>query len=304
MAKRPEERFANGTEVANAIGAMLKRASIAMAPHVVPTARAAFATIPPVVVRSETTLSASASSMELDVERLLAAGARRRRFVSAAALVGIIGFGGGAAYLGLRSTSDSAAPAAVAAVTPVTPPVAPTPDARPEQARRQLVYALEGFLRWSTVHTGEPCPDRTDLAAFLDDGSIDPWANPLVITCTAQPADQIVGVISRGPDGMLGTADDITSWSLGPDDTRLIHGPRWQAAPIAPPVAVTPHEPRPTKQPTPPRRHTTAAVAPPPVETTPPVVPPEVAKPPPAGDPTGPTFKGTTLGDDGIPTSR
>jgi hypothetical protein len=57
----------------------------------------------------------------------------------------------------------------------------------------------------------------------------DPWGHQPAITCTDQPNDQIVGVISAGPDGKPGTADDIASWQLDRGVTELVRGTRWTA---------------------------------------------------------------------------
>lgn len=62
----------------------------------------------------------------------------------------------------------------------------------------------------------------------------DSWGHPLAMTCTDQPGDQIVGAISGGPDGKLGTADDIASWQLGRDVTDLVRGGRWSTVPQRP----------------------------------------------------------------------
>jgi hypothetical protein len=82
---------------------------------------------------------------------------------------------------------------------------------------------LDTFVTWSDGHKGAACPDAATIGTTADD----PWKHPFRITCTDQPADQIVGVVSSGPDGVPGTADDVASWQLGPDLTKLVQGPRW-----------------------------------------------------------------------------
>jgi hypothetical protein len=68
----------------------------------------------------------------------------------------------------------------------------------------------------------------------------DPWGHPLSLTCTDQPANQRIGALSAGPDGALGTPDDIGSWQLGRDVTDLVHGSRWVAARSPEPAAALP----------------------------------------------------------------
>jgi hypothetical protein len=56
-----------------------------------------------------------------------------------------------------------------------------------------------------------------------------------VVTCTGQPADQEFGIVSRGPDGVADTHDDIVSWML-PDVRDVLHGSRWRTTVAAPPT--------------------------------------------------------------------
>jgi len=88
---------------------------------------------------------------------------------------------------------------------------------------------LASFVAWSHGHTGAPCPSASALGRPVRD----PWGHPLEITCADQPANQMVGAISAGPDGALGTQDDVASWQLGRDVTDVVHGARWLAAPRA-----------------------------------------------------------------------
>ncbi len=195
--------------------------------------------------------------------------------------LGVVGVAGLATWLALRD-HDSHEPAPAAA-----PVDAPAPAVDPQTVQRhaveqQLTSAVNAFLRWAASHPGADCP----TLAAIGDAGIDPWQHPLVLTCKDQPADQIVGAISLGPDGKLDTGDDVTSWSLV-DVASLAKGPRWQVAkhvakstkPVVTPVAPA------------------AAPAPPPVvPASPPVVKESVKK--------GPSFRGTVLGPDGIPVSR
>lgn len=90
---------------------------------------------------------------------------------------------------------------------------------------------LAGFAGWSHEHPGAPCPKASALASVV----VDPWGNPIEVTCTDQPANQMIGAISLGPDGKPGTSDDIGSWQLGPAVTGAVRGARWVAAPPKPP---------------------------------------------------------------------
>ena len=140
-------------------------------------------------------------------------------------------------------------------------PPGTTPDASPAPATpeahalltAQMRNVLDRFALWSHEHPGAPCPDLLALGI----PTLDPWGHDLQLTCTDQPANQRVGAISAGPDGLTGTDDDIPSWTLGPAITSLARGPRWQPAiaparPSAPPPArpTSPH--RRTPPPSPP----------------------------------------------------
>jgi hypothetical protein len=80
------------------------------------------------------------------------------------------------------------------------------------------------------------------------------------VTCTDQPADQVVGARSAGPDGVLETDDDIVSWTLD-DAMRLARGARWKPA-IAPALPVTDRAPPAPASPAP-RRRPKGPIAPP-----------------------------------------
>ncbi|HEX7702161.1 MAG TPA: hypothetical protein VF403_15595, partial [Kofleriaceae bacterium] len=102
------------------------------------------------------------------------------------------------------------------------PAVAPTPDAGIDTITH-FVGALERFSTWSKTHVGSPCP----TAAILDDAR-DPWGRAFRFSCSDQPGDQIVGLISDGPDGIPNTGDDVASWQLGHEVTALVRGARWR----------------------------------------------------------------------------
>jgi hypothetical protein len=106
-----------------------------------------------------------------------------------------------------------------------------TPAANPRSVlATQMTAVLTRFAAWSRDHAGAPCP----ALATLGLAARDPWGHDLTLTCTDQPADQMIGARSAGPDAVFGTDDDVTSWTLGPSVTSLVRGPRWKAASAAP----------------------------------------------------------------------
>ena len=312
IAKDPNHRFRDGSELAAAIGMLIARES---APAIAAPRRSGritaetklegSASIPQILsLRANTTLSSSAMSM-VETPAPRSRSAKVIGGVAAVALVG--GFGG---WLALRSDP----PAAQLAHAPANVEVPRTIETLADRAKRQIAATLDAFVRWAPNHPHDACPNHGELAPLVDGGVVDPWGHELVVTCTDQPADQIVGVISPGPDGMLETTDDVPSWSLGADVTSVVRGERWK--PVQLPAAVHPprHEPvRVSKPAVVPAPKIVAAPAPkivaPPPKIVPP--PPKIAAPVPV-EPTppaqpvhhGPTFRGTTVGSDGIPTVR
>ncbi len=77
-------------------------------------------------------------------------------------------------------------------------------------------YADEAFVQWSMQHSDKGCPDKIDdLNEYMNNKDTkDPWGNPYKMMCGQNlPAGaQHVAVMSFGPDGREGTADDIKSW--------------------------------------------------------------------------------------------
>jgi hypothetical protein len=146
------------------------------------------------------------------------------------------GVGGGLAAWFSPSTSAPAiaqpalpkpAPAAPSIVPP-TSPAQPTPPAAPDPhvvIATQMRIVLARFAEWSRHHAGAPCPDGAALGAV----TLDPWDHPIELTCTDQPADQRIGAISGGVDGVVGNEDDVASWTLGREVTDLVRGPRWSS---------------------------------------------------------------------------
>jgi hypothetical protein len=124
------------------------------------------------------------------------------------------------------AATSPAAPAAHAAQPPAAQPHAPDPQAVLVIQMRAVVGRV---VEWSRTHAGEPCPD----AATLGIAALDPWGHPIELTCTDQPADQMMGAISFGPDGIAGTGDDVKSWNLGDSVTQPVQGTRWATRPVA-----------------------------------------------------------------------
>lgn len=235
--KDPAQRFSSAADLAIALGALtgsspqVPAPSGVYAPHSVPT-----------------TLSSAASVAS-------APPARKRPVLFAVAGLGIAATGVAAVVVMRGSASDTDEQATAEAPPPSTgssatttgtpeppPPEPPPPDPGAETAAR-MKAVLERFVAWGREHAGAPCPDVAALGVAIDD----PWAHPFKLTCTDQPGDQMAGVISAGPDGTFGTADDIRSWQLGRDLTDVVRGARWGGS--TPVVTSAKHEPSSTKKP-------------------------------------------------------
>jgi serine/threonine-protein kinase len=219
LAKEPGDRLGSGTELALEIGALL--GSLPNAPAMVPRAN-----VPAPVGVLQTTLSSSAISTSPSP-------APRSKLPVILGLSVVVIGGGVAAFAALRGGTrratapapQAAPPAAVAPIPAPAPTPPPAPDPRDElPARTKVLFAH--FAAWASDHAGAPCPD----AAALGDAP-DPWGHAYRITCTDQPAGQILGAISAGPDGIAGNADDIASWQLPNDVTVAVRGAHWTAAP-------------------------------------------------------------------------
>jgi serine/threonine protein kinase len=309
LAKDPAQRFTSGTELAGAIGGLL--GTVQGHPSMVTGPRQTYPTNPS--AQAATTLSAS-SGMALPVAR---SGSRKVVLGTVGLVVvgGIVaiaatrgGDAGPNAPIAAAGTSPSSSPSSPSspsgspAVAPVASPSAPSPSAAvatppaPEakppapppppdpslELAGRMKTVLARFVAWSHDHAGAACPSASELGAPVQD----PWGHPFEITCTDQPARQIIGAISAGPDGVTGNADDVASWQLGHDVTSLVAGARWVTAPppaAAPPPALVTIRPPPV-----------AAKSPPPVAT---------KASPPADRPKRPVTK-TKPDDDDIPTTR
>ncbi len=70
--------------------------------------------------------------------------------------------------------------------------------------------AYEAYPQWSLANIHERCPKTlADLSKYRNSSSTkDSWGNEVIMECDATHA---FAVISMGPDGTLGTDDDIRS---------------------------------------------------------------------------------------------
>jgi hypothetical protein len=215
LAKDPAQRFAHGGELAAAIGSLLTLVSQDAA--LGPSMAFAVASIP-------TTLSSAAGE----------SGPTKRRRVAPAVALGAVVACSAVAIAVSREGSEPASPEPEPASPPVAdvtvnqPPAAATLEQPAVNAgvAARAKEVMTRFVAWSRDHRGEPCPE----IAALDAPAADPWGRVFRLTCIDQPGDQIIGVISAGPDGVPGTTDDIASWQLGRDVTEIVRGARWAAA--------------------------------------------------------------------------
>jgi hypothetical protein len=77
-------------------------------------------------------------------------------------------------------------------------------------------YAFEAYPSWSAAHPDKACPkELAELNEYMNNKDIkDPWGHDYKMFCGANvPAGaKGLAVISFGPDGKEGTADDLASW--------------------------------------------------------------------------------------------
>jgi len=186
LAKDPAARFASGSELAQAIGVVLSQ------------------------------LPATEPQLAIAAPR------RRPRWWVVPAALAVVGVGAVVAYMELRTPADVVPPPLPIAEVPHTPPPqpvakpAPTPAPTPapaidttfELTTTHIRSVLTGFAIWAKAHPNAACPRTTDLHLSAEASLVDAWGHPLTITCTDQPADQVAGVRSVGPDGKPGTEDD------------------------------------------------------------------------------------------------
>ncbi|HEY5921618.1 MAG TPA: serine/threonine-protein kinase [Kofleriaceae bacterium] len=244
LAKDPAQRFASGTELANAIALLLGTRPSAPVINTPVTQQ-------PFVAKGATTLSASSGMIAVPAGTApTSAGGKRRPVFAlvagAAVLAGVVAFAiiqGGKtvekapiANDPLPATTAAAADASASPIQPATtqPPAAqppadePKPDTRADMIKRVKPLGV-GFIKWAAAHKDAPCPTAKDLEPLVG-GAVnlqDSWSRPMTVTCTDQPAQQQIGIVSAGPDGVAGNRDDVASWTLGDDVTDLFAGPRW-----------------------------------------------------------------------------
>jgi serine/threonine-protein kinase len=264
LAKQPERRYASGQDLAAALGNLLDTLPPTTPVRVTPAAGmpqyAPQPTPTPIGVGAATAATGIASYAASPTTLSAAAGvsvapsgprSRRRWFGLGAAAVVI-----GAATAVIVATHDPASttapvvPAHVAAPVPAAQPARPAPPT-PAPVPAPVPAAVDPaallaprikdvfarFASWASTHAGAPCPD---VAALGGNGN-DPWNHPLQLTCDDQPATQIIGAVSAGPDGISGTDDDLASWQLGRDVTDAVRGKRWvtKRAHSQPPIHTT-----------------------------------------------------------------
>jgi len=233
LAKDPTARFASAVELAAAIarihpsGAVPQNATVtaSVAPHSTPT-------------------TLSSGSAAIDVPRT-----RDARWIAAAAAVAAIG--GVATFAivrtGAAEQADTRLPAPQTAPAEPASPLPPS-EAKPIPAaelaptqpphvedplvitQQSIAAALDAFITWAKAHVGAPCPSTADLR-LADDA----WGHAMRVTCTEQPVDAQIGIISAGPDGAFGTTDDVLSWRLAHDIAARVRGERWTATPLPKP---------------------------------------------------------------------
>jgi Type II secretion system (T2SS), protein G len=94
-----------------------------------------------------------------------------------------------------------------------------TPSASPDQLKAVKTtvqkYAYEAYPEWAVANPAKECPAAlVDLDQYINRTDIkDPWGHDFKMMCgAAVPAGaKGLAVLSFGPDGKEGTADDIKS---------------------------------------------------------------------------------------------
>jgi|SRR5579862_7416254 len=78
--------------------------------------------------------------------------------------------------------------------------------------------AFEAYAQFLGDHPSKSCPDSLkDLTPYMNDDHVsDPWGNPYAMKCEPSPKGHGYDfrVISAGPDGKMGTDDDLDSSTL------------------------------------------------------------------------------------------
>jgi tRNA A-37 threonylcarbamoyl transferase component Bud32 len=280
LAKDPAQRFASGGELAIALGAQLgsapqQRSAVSNGP----IAALVAPTVAPTTLSGATGASVAMPARRTRIAIAIAAGA-------AIVIAGVVAIAVSGSH-GKPAPTTASTPAP--SVTSVPQPAAARPDDAATVTAHHIAALLAGFADWAKTHAGAPCPAVDDVADA--ETRVDGWGHAMAVTCTDQPGDQVAGVRSAGADGAMGTADDVTSWSLGRDVTGAVAGPRWTgaaASPVPAPVPLPVPATTATTKPT-----TTKPATTKPVATT---KPPHVVKPTSAS--------GVELDENGMPVSR
>jgi hypothetical protein len=88
-------------------------------------------------------------------------------------------------------------------------------EAKVKEAKLQVArLAFEAYGQWAGQNPSKACPDAlSELTPYLDRPDLsDPWGNPYEMKC--DPGAKGAGVfrvLSAGPDGKIGTDDDLAS---------------------------------------------------------------------------------------------
>jgi hypothetical protein len=89
-------------------------------------------------------------------------------------------------------------------------------DAQRMTAKVEMRRLAEAFMLWQVHNAGADCPGGfADLEQYLSRSEwSDPWGNDYVLLCGDDRPAGVEGfaALSKGPDGVRGTADDVTSW--------------------------------------------------------------------------------------------
>jgi serine/threonine protein kinase len=237
LAKPPDARFASGTELATAIDAVLAQSSGTSVPSVVGSPPP----LQPTLLAAPTTLSnASGSAMHIPQSSRIGVAVVAGVAVVVAMVVSVT------LVVRTRSRSVQSTDAYSEPSEPAIPTNAPQasapPPSKPDPAAElgdRMKSVLTQFRAWAKTHANAPCPTADAIGV----SALDPWGRPMLLTCVEQPANQMVGAISAGPDGAFNTVDDITSWGLGVEITELVRGTRWRM-PQRPPPTREPRKPR------------------------------------------------------------
>jgi len=80
-----------------------------------------------------------------------------------------------------------------------------------DAARALLATETQTILDWQERHPRQPCPASLTEAGGAAAAPRDPWGEPLVYRCPGLAGDSFE-LVSKGPDRLLGTGDDLSGW--------------------------------------------------------------------------------------------